>query len=119
MQRLNTWLAVNFNRSSRRRGRVLEAPYGAKLIENEEHLVEVARYIPLNPVRARMVARPEQYVWSSYRGTAGTAPRPRFLTTSWILSLIGGRERYPAWVAAGAHVQSIDEILLADPSSAR
>ena len=116
MQRLNTWLAVTFNRRLGRRGRVLEAPYGAKPIETEAHLAGVARYIPLNPVRAGIVEHPHDYRWSSYRATAGTAPRPRFLTTSWLLSQIGGRERYAAFVEAGRDVTSLDEILLADES---
>lgn len=112
MHRLNTWLAVALNRELGRRGRVLEAPYGATPIEKEAHLVGVARYIPLNPVRAGIVERAEDYRWSSYRATAGAAPRPGFLTTSWLLAQIGGRERYPAFVRAGAHVRSVDEILL-------
>ncbi len=115
MQQLNTWLAVNFNRrrEPRRRGRVLEAPYGATLIERQEHLLEVARYVPNNPVRARMVRSAAAYEWSSYRATAGLAPKPRFLTTDWLLAQLGGPERYSAFVAAGRRIRSLDEILLA------
>lgn len=112
MQRLNTWLAVTYNRRLGRRGRVLEAPYGARLITEQPHLLGVARYVPLNPVRAKIVERPEDYEWSSYRATAGLAPAPRFLTTGWILSQLQGRERYQDFVAAGRHVRSLDEILL-------
>lgn len=113
MQRLNTWLAITFNRRLARRGRVLEAPYKAKLIREQEHLLGVARYVPLNPVRAKLVERPEDYEWSSYRATEGSAPRPRFLTTDWILAQLQGPERYRDFVAAGRHVRSLDEILLA------
>ena len=42
------------------------------LVETESHLLTVARYIPLNPVKAGMVARPEEWAWSSYRARAGS-----------------------------------------------
>lgn len=113
MQRLNTWLAVTYNRRLARRGRVLEAPYGATLIKEQAHLLGVVRYIPLNPVRAGIVEDPADHEWSSFRATAALARRPRFLTTRWTLAQLGGPERYRAFVDAGRGVRSLDEILLA------
>ncbi|HET7045733.1 MAG TPA: hypothetical protein VFI37_12860 [Gaiellaceae bacterium] len=112
MQRLNTWVAVTFNQRLGRRGRVLQAPYGARLIEEERHLLEVARYLPLNPVRAGMVEDPADYEWSSFRPTAGLARAPRLLTTGWLLAQVRGTDRYRAFVDAGRTVRSLDEILL-------
>ena len=112
MQRLNTWLAVAFNSRLGRRGRVLEAPYRTRAIETERHLLGVARYVPLNPFRAGMVARVEDHPWSSYRATAGIVPCPAFLSVDWLLAQLGGRERYAAFVAAGVRVRSLDELLL-------
>jgi REP element-mobilizing transposase RayT len=113
MQRLNTWFAVSYNQQLNRRGRVLEAPYRARLIETDRHFLGTARYLPLNPVRARMVESPADYEWSSFPATAGLAARPAFLTTEWILAQLGGAERYRAFVEAGRGVRSLDEILLA------
>ncbi len=54
-------------------------------MEKESHLLELCRYLVLNPVRAKMVERPEQYHWSSYLPTLGAAAVPLFLTTAWVL----------------------------------
>jgi REP element-mobilizing transposase RayT len=113
MQQLDTWLAISFNRRRNRRGRVLEAPYGAVLIERQEHLLEVARYVVLNPVRAGMLQTPGAWPWSSYRATAGLAPRPRFLTVDWLLGQLGGPDRYGAFVSEGSPAASLAGILLA------
>lgn len=113
MQALNTWLAVTFNRRLGRRGRVLEAPYRARLIKTQTHLLGVIRYVPLNPVRAGIVDDPGEHEWSSFGATAGLVAAPRFLTTGWTLSILGGCERYRAFVDGGRNVRSLDEILLA------
>jgi len=43
------------------------------VVDKENYLLELSRYIHLNPVRARMVKTPEEYLWSSYREYAGIA----------------------------------------------
>jgi len=55
------------------------------LVEREGYLLELARYIVLNPVRAKMVKTPERYPWSSYQPMLGLAPVPPALSTEWIL----------------------------------
>jgi putative transposase len=55
----------------------------------------VTRYIHLNPVRAKIVARPEEYPWSSYRAYAGLAAAPGWLQQGWILSRFGADEPNP------------------------
>jgi putative transposase len=51
----------------------------------DSYAIELARYIALNPVRAGLVSRPSQWSWSSYKATIGRSPRPRFLSTDWVL----------------------------------
>jgi hypothetical protein len=66
-------------------------------------LLELTRYIVLNPVRAGLRSHAGEWRWSSYLATIGEAPRPAFLTTSWVLSLFSAdpsraRLLYPAFV---------------------
>jgi REP element-mobilizing transposase RayT len=113
MQDVNSWLAKRYNRRRGRRGPVLVAPYHLELIEEQSHLLEVIRYDVLNPVRAGMVADPADYRWSSYRATAGLAPRPRFLATEWTLAQLGGPDRYRRFVAEGLPAATVPGLLLA------
>ena len=114
MQQLNSNVARRYNRRHKRRGRVLLAPYHTVLIEEQSHLLEVARYDVLNPVRAGMCARPADYAWSSYRALAGLERRPpRFLTTRWIHAQLGGPAGYAAFVAEGAPAPTVEGLLLA------
>ena len=114
MQRLNSGYAQWFNRQGNRRGPVLEDRYGGALIQREPHLLEVFRYIALNPVRAGLCRSPHRYVWSSHAAMAGLAPVPDFLATSHVHELFAsthggdGRASYRAFVAAAvdsAHVE--------------
>lgn len=65
-----------FNVMQRRSGTLWEGRYKATLIDSESYLLTCMRYIELNPVRAGMVARPEDYPWSSYRAHAEGMPSP-------------------------------------------
>ena len=56
----------------------------------ENYLLEVSRYIVLNPVRAGLVDSPEQWRWSSYRATVGLEAVLGFLLTDWLLEAVGG-----------------------------
>lgn len=51
--------------------------------------LELARYIGLNPVRARMVYTAEEWPWNSYRGTIGLQVLPEGVSTDWILASFG------------------------------
>ena len=73
------------------------------LIENDSYLLELARYIVLNPVRSGLTRKPEEWRWSSFRAMVGLVLVPRFLETSFILSLFSedlkkGREAYITFV---------------------
>jgi REP element-mobilizing transposase RayT len=86
MRQLNGVYTQRFNRKQGRVGHVFQGRYKAILVHKENYLLELARYIVLNPVRARMVRSVEQWPWSSYRATAGLSPAPVWLHTDWLLS---------------------------------
>jgi REP element-mobilizing transposase RayT len=99
MQRLNGGHASRFNARYGRSGHVFGSRYRSILIEDARYLLAVCRYVVLNPIRAGICDRPEDWPWSSYRATAGLEPTPRFLTTETILAEVGG-DTYPASQAA-------------------
>ena len=86
IQLLNGVYTQRFNRATKRSGHVFQGRFKAILVEKESHLLELARYVVLNPVRAKMVRSARDWGWSSYRATAGQAEVPGFLTIEWILS---------------------------------
>ncbi len=67
MQGLAGKYAAYFNHKHGYRGHVFEGRYRACLVESDAYFLQTSRYIHLNPVKAGMVARPEDYAWSSYR----------------------------------------------------
>jgi len=67
MQELNGQYSNYYNRRCVRVGPIFQGRYRAILVESEEYGLGVARYIHRNPVEARLVDRPEDYRWSSYR----------------------------------------------------
>jgi hypothetical protein len=106
MQRLNSTYALWFNKKHQQVGHVLQGRFHSVLVEKESYLLEVARYIVLNPVRAGIVSDPAHWMWSSYRATAGFLEPPEFLTTSMILShfrqgLRRSRHDYQVFVRQG------------------
>jgi hypothetical protein len=108
MRQLNGVYTQTFNRAHRRDGHVFRGRFAAILVEKESHLLELCRYVVLNPVRAGMVERPEQYRWSSYLPTLGKAAKPELLTTEWLLGNFSNtpaesRRRYRRFVTAGMH----------------
>jgi putative transposase len=105
MRQLNGVYTQHINRSRRRVGHLFQGRYTGILVERETYLLELARYIVLNPVRARMVTQAENWFWSSYRATAGLTAKPAFLTTDWLLSAFG-EERLSAQNAFARFVAS-------------
>ncbi|MBC7093690.1 transposase [Candidatus Bipolaricaulota bacterium] len=114
MRQLNGVYTQRFNRRHGRSGHLLQGRFKAILVEKESHLLEVARYVVLNPVRAGEVRHPRQWRWSSYRATAGEAPVPEFLTVDWLLSQFGrGRQAqlaYRQFVAQGRGVDIWEDL---------
>lgn len=106
MRQLNGVYTQRFNRCHCRVGRVFQGRYKAILVEKHSYLSELARYIVLNPVRARMVYSASQWPWSSFGATAGYEGRPEWLTVDWLLSSFGrsrhvARKRYEEFVESG------------------
>lgn len=89
MRQLNGVYTQTFNRAHRRVGHVFQGRYKAILVDKDSYLLELARYIVLNPVRARMVRSAKDWPWSSYRATVGQQEKPIWLNTEWILAGFG------------------------------
>jgi len=111
MQLLNGIYTQKFNRAHNRSGHVLEGRYKAVLVEKGPHLLELARHVVLNPVRAGVTRSARDWPWSSYRATAGQCTTPPFLTTDWILSQLGadaGRSTaaYRKFVSKGREIDA-------------
>ena len=87
MQYLNGVYTQQFNRRHRRVGHVFQGRFKSILVEKESYLLELARYIVLNPVRAHMVHSPSEWVWSSYLATAGQVLPPSWLSIDSLLSV--------------------------------
>lgn len=106
MRQLNGVYTQTFNRMNGRVGHVFQGRYKAILVEKENYLLELSRYIVLNPVRAGMVASVKDWSWSSYRAATGLAKGPDCLNTEWILAAFAKRkavaiEKYKQFVAEG------------------
>jgi len=92
MQPLQTSYTVYFNRRHHHTGHVFEQRYKAFLVDKDNYLLEVSRYIHLNPVGAGVVKRPENYRWSSYRAYI-KGQGVKGLDRGLILGQFGGRGR--------------------------
>lgn len=106
MRQLNGRYTQAYNRAHQRVGHLFQGRFTAILVEKDAHLLELCRYVVLNPVRAKMVPHPRLWGWSSYRATVGEAPAPRWLTVDWILGQFAQRvglaqKQYRAFVAEG------------------
>ena len=111
MKYLNGTYTQQFNRRHERVGHLFQGRFKAILVEKNSYLQELARYVVLNPVRARMVRSAKDWPWSSYRGTAGMCEVPTYLSVNWLLGLFGRRRRaaqlaYREFVSAGKGLPS-------------
>lgn len=89
MRQLNGVFTQYVNRTHRRVGHLFQGRFKGILVQKESYLLELARYIVLNPVRAGLVANPGEWPWSSYRATIGLDGTPAFLSTDWLLAAFG------------------------------
>ena len=97
MRRFNGVYTQAFNRRHSRVGHLFQGRYKSIVVDKESYGLELCRYIVLNPVRARMVKRPGDWAWSSYRATVGQVAAPAWLEAAWVLGQFGARD------AAGAY----------------
>jgi REP element-mobilizing transposase RayT len=82
-----------YNRRHSKSGHLFQGRFKAILIEKESHLLEVIRYVILNPVQAGASKAPEEWPWSSYRGTCGTGEVHSCLSTDWVLGKFGEKRQ--------------------------
>jgi REP element-mobilizing transposase RayT len=105
MHRINAVYSQKFNLRYDRVGHVLQGRFKAILVEKEVHLLELVRYVVLNPVRAGLVREVAEWRWSNYLSTAGLARCPAWLVTDWTIAQFGqgsdAQRAYREFVAAG------------------
>lgn len=87
-------------------GHVFAGRYKSLCVEKESYLLELSRYIHLNPIRARIVRYPEDYPWSSYGFYIGKKKKPHWINTNWFLeeygrSLKTSQRKYKGFVESG------------------
>jgi len=114
MRQLNGVYTQKFNHLHKRVGHLYQGRYKAIIVQSEVYLLELARYIVLNPVRARMVRSVDQWPWSSYRSCAAIDEVQE--QYHWLLSSFGNNEKdacrhYREFVAGGLNQPSPFEAL--------
>jgi len=132
MRQLNGNYAQQFNRIHRRVGHLFQARYKALLVDRDAYLVELSRYIHVNPVRAGIVGCADEYPWSSARAYIGAHAAPPFLTVAEVLGHFGrtrrrAQPRYRAFLRESEERpvrpspldQAVAQTLLGDPTWVR
>ncbi|MEA3363570.1 MAG: transposase [Thermodesulfobacteriota bacterium] len=92
IQWLNVSYATWFNKKRRRRGHLFQGRFKAILVDADEYLNQVSRYIHLNPVKAKIVETPQAYAWSSYPVFIGEKEKPDWLDTA-LLAYFGKQQK--------------------------
>lgn len=111
VKRLNGVYSQWFNRRHGRVGHLFQGRYKSIIVDKESYLLELCRYVVLNPVRAGIVQRPGDWKWSSYIATMGIVDKPEWLDTKWILGHFvldsgQGHRFYREFVADGINAPS-------------
>jgi REP element-mobilizing transposase RayT len=107
MHRLNSLYAMWFNHRHGLDGHLFQGRFHSVLVLSTWHLIELSRYIVLNPVRAGLCVAAGAWRWSSYRAMIGRARRAAHLDPTWLLAQFGpttrhAREAFRLFVAEGA-----------------
>ena len=111
MRQLNGVFTQASNRRHRRVGHLFQGRFKAILVDSDAYLLELARYVVLNPVRAGLVKRAQDWPWSSYRASMGLAAPTPFLAVDGLLAQFArrrdtARTRYAQFVAEGIKAES-------------
>jgi REP element-mobilizing transposase RayT len=106
MQLLNTGYSMRTNKRYGRKGHLVRNRFYSKLVEDDAHLLELCRYVVLNPVRAGLCQSPADWPWSSYSASAGLEPAHPFLALDRVLRLFGrnreeARAAYQGFIRKG------------------
>ncbi|WP_026596318.1 transposase [Methylohalobius crimeensis] len=111
MRQLNGVYTQRFNRRHGLVGHLFQGRYQAILVQKETYLLELARYVVLNPLRAHLVEQPEDWPWSSHRSMIGEAKAPAWLDRDGLLGQFGKKrksaiEAYRRFVMEGQGLSS-------------
>ncbi len=111
MRQLNGSYTQWSNRRHHRVGHLFQGRYKAILVDRDAYLLELCRYITLNPVRAKLVKSAGDWPWSSYRAMLGTQDAPKWLSAEALLAPVArsrvlARQRYARFVAQGVKATS-------------
>lgn len=106
MKCVNGGYTQAWNRRHRRFGHVFAGRYKAIVIEDDRYAQAVLSYIAHNPVESGYVKHPADWLWSSYRATAGLVEAPDFLDLDWLQGFYGGRTRSEAQMAHREHIEN-------------
>ncbi|MBT9151420.1 MAG: Chromosomal replication initiator protein DnaA [candidate division WS2 bacterium] len=103
---LNATYSGYFNRKYGRVGHLFQGRYKGILIDKNQYLLAVSRYIHLNPLKSKLSDRPEDYLYSSYSSYIGIRKTDSWLTTEWVLGqfsddLVNAHAGYQAFVEEG------------------
>ncbi len=101
MQYINGIFAQKINQRNKKDGPVFRGRYKSILVQAEEYLLVLSRYIHMNPVTAKIVSKPEQYQWSSYKYFVFVKETPSWLCRSEILKYFNDSKEYVDFVHAG------------------
>lgn len=112
---INVGYVAYFNRKRRRSGHLFQGRFKAVVIDADEYLKHLSRYIHLNPKRAGMVKHCKDYPWSSYPVLGGYSKVPEWLETAWLLSLFG-QNRKKAMERYREFVESVQNEKIENPS---
>lgn len=111
MRQLNGVYTQASNRRHKRVGHLFQGRFKAILVDSDAYLLELSRYIVLNPVRAGMLKKVGQWRWSSYRACVGLEEAPAWLAVDGLLAQFAKRrslaqERYAQFVMEGMKAKS-------------
>jgi len=112
MRQLNGVFTQASNRRHQRSGHLFQGRYKAILVDSDTYLMELMRYVVLNPVRAGMEDQPGKWPWSSYNAMVGETSAPPWLATGKLLAQFAGKRNeavqgYSQFVAQGIGQESI------------
>jgi len=85
MRQLNGIYTQKYNWKYKKTGHVFQGRYKAIIVDKDSYLLELCRYVVLNPVRANLTEKPGDWRWSSYLSTISGKGIPQYLTIDWIL----------------------------------
>jgi REP element-mobilizing transposase RayT len=111
MRHLNGVYTQTFNKIHDKVGHLFQGRYKAILVDKESYLLELCRYVILNPIRAGIVDSPYEWKWSSFLSTAGIDKIPNYLSVNWLLDQFNNNrsvaeKQYSEFILSGIKKES-------------